>query len=279
MNKKFFRLLALLVCVVLVIGVFSGCVASDKTPKVDNQKTAESSKSKEEGTKTVESTSSKITDKPVILTYWAPLNANVSQTATDYGDTLLYKEVEKRTGVHIQFLHPPVGQEKEQFNLMIASNELPDMIEYNWLSYPGGPEKALEDNVIIKLNDIISKYALNLKKYYSSNEPVSKMVKTDKGNYYCFPFIRGDDFLTVFYGPQLRKDWLKELNLDVPTTIEEWENVLTELKSKKGLDAGITLTKLTEIELGGFIVGAYGVLYGFQRENGQVKFGPMEPRF
>ena len=66
------------------------------------------------------------------------------------------------------------------------------------------------------------------------------MVKTDEGNYYCFPFIRGDDILSVFYGPQIRKDWLDECSLEIPTTISEWEIVLKELMDKKGL-YGITL--------------------------------------
>jgi len=285
MNKKFCNVLSLLITMSLIIGLFTGCTSnenkkvSDDTLKTGNQETTDTGKDKEDVVQSVENAGGKITNKPVTLTYWTGLNGNVSQTATNYGETPLYKELEKRTGVHIEFLHPPVGQESEQFNLMIASNELPDMIEYNWLSYPGGPEKALQDNIIIPLNDVINQYAINLKKYYTSKDSISKMVKTDSGNYYCFPFIRGDDFLTVFFGPQVRKDWLSELNLETPTTIDEWEKVLKELKEKKRLDAGITLSGASEIQFGGFIVGTYGVLYGFQQEDGHVKYGPIEPGF
>lgn len=289
MKKNFCKQLSLLISIILILGIFSGCttIKNQKTgsdtsktdSKTDTQKTADSDQDSKDETQDVESVSSKITDKQVTLTYWTGLNANVVQTATNYGDTPLYKEVEKRTGVKIEFLHPPVGQEREQFNLMIASNELPDMIEYNWLNYPGGPEKALQDGIIMRLNEIIDQHALNLKKYLASNEYIVKMVKTDEGNYYCFPFIRGDDILSVFYGPQIRKDWLDECSLEIPTTISEWEIVLKELMDKKGLYGGITLWGVSQIITGGFIVSAYGVLHGFQQENGQVKYGPIEPGY
>jgi len=282
--KKFYKLLSLLILITMLLGIFSGCNAQNKqtdssTSTTDSQKTTDSSQGSKEQTSDTGSTGGKITDKPITLTCWASLNSNVAQHSSSYSEIPLYKELEKRTGVKIEFLHPPVGQENEQFNLMIASNELPDMIEYNWLGYPGGPEKAMQDGIIMPLNDVIDQYAPNLKKYFAANEDIAKMVKTDNGNYYCFPFIRGDDFLTVFYGPQIRKDWLDEYGLEIPTTISEWETVLKELINKKGLDAGITLSGTSEISMGGFIVSAYGVLYGFMQENGQVKYGPIEPGF
>lgn len=281
--KKYLKLLSLLLLITIFFGIFSGCTSSqtqqsDGSSQTDSQKTGSTQETKEQSPGTG-SASGKITDRPVTLTCWASLNSNVAQHSTSYSEIPLYKELEKRTGVKVEFLHPPAGQESEQFNLMIASNELPDLIEYNWLSYPGGPEKALQDGIIIPLNDIIDKYAPNLKKYYAQHEDIEKMVKTDNGNYYCFPFIRGDEFLLVFYGPQLRKDWLDEYGLQVPTTISEWETVLKELMNKKGLDAGITLSGTSEISTGGFIVSAFGVLYGFMQDNGKVKYGPIEPGF
>jgi len=71
----------------------------------------------------------------------------------------------KKFGVKINFIHPPMGNETDQFNLMIASKKLPDIIEWNWANYPGGPIKAVEDKVVISLNKYLDKYAPNYKKY------------------------------------------------------------------------------------------------------------------
>lgn len=100
-------------------------------------------------------------------------------------------------------------------------------------AYPGGPEKAITDKVILPLNDLIDKSAPNLKKLLQQDKELDKMIKTDNGTYYAFPMIRPDNGL-VFRGPMIRKDWLDELNLQVPTTIDEWYTVLKAFKEKKG---------------------------------------------
>ena len=41
----------------------------------------------------------------------------------------MYQKAQEITGVKIDFKHPPVGQEGEQFNLMVASRDFPDIME------------------------------------------------------------------------------------------------------------------------------------------------------
>ena len=43
---------------------------------------------------------------------------------------------------------------------------------------------------------------------------------------YVFLFLRTDDKLKVFLGPTIRQDWLDKLGLSMPTTVDEWYNVL-----------------------------------------------------
>ncbi|TVY10826.1 extracellular solute-binding protein [Paenibacillus cremeus] len=214
------------------------------------------------------------------VTYWAELTGNVVGVKSDYKDVPFYQEWSKKTGVPIKYITVPNGQLKEQLNVMLASGDLPDMMEYNWTNaFPGGPEKAIKDGYILKLNDVIDKYAPNLKKYLKDHPDVDKMVKTDNGSYYVFPFVRGDDSLKVFHGPIIRKDWLDELGLPVPTTIDEWHTTLKAFKEKKGAAAPISFVStprpLNDMSTGDF-VGAFGVTKDFYLDNGQVKFGPME---
>lgn len=171
------------------------------------------------------------------FTYWTTLNQNVSANYSNLGDTPFGKAWMEQTGVEIEFLHPPTGQDNEQFSLLLADGNLPDMMEYSWMTYPGGPEKAINDGVIISLNDVFEKYCPNLMAYLKANPDVDKMIKTDAGNYYVFPFIRGDEVLTNTIGLMLRQDWLDDINMEVPTTIDEWHTVLTKFKEEKGASA------------------------------------------
>ena len=167
------------------------------------------------------------------ITIWEGLWANASVSVTNLAETPLYQEVIRRTGIDVTFIHPAQGQEREAFNLMIASNDLPDMIYTRWpTEYPGGPEKAISDGVIIRLNDVIANNAPNLSALFAKNPEWLKAAKTDSGTHYMFPFIRGDDYLMVFFGPQLRADWLDQLGMEVPETLAEWDTVLSAMKSE-----------------------------------------------
>lgn len=210
------------------------------------------------------------------LTYWTPLQSNASMIVSNFGETALAQELEKRTGVKVEYQHPPQGQETEKFNILIASDDFPDIIEYNWLKYPGGPQKAINDGIIVDLNDYESKIK-NLSSYLDANEEVRKLAVTDSGALFSFPFIRGDESLLTSAGIVIRQDWLDELGLDMPETIAEWEHVLTEFKNKKSASAPLTLT-VSDFS-NGLFVGAYDTTVGYYLDDGKVKYGMLEPGF
>lgn len=210
------------------------------------------------------------------VSYWLSLNSNVSLTAKDLGETEFAKVLQEHTGVNIKFIHPPLGQEKEQLNILLSSNTLPDIIENSWLNFTGGPEKALQEEYIISLNDAIKNYSPNLKAYLAENPEVDKMIKTDSGEYYVYPFIRGDDILKVYCGPIVRQDWLDELDLSAPETMDDWYNMLTLFKEQKGAEAPFAYSANEDIFKHGMFSGAFGVIKGFYINDGKVKYGPME---
>lgn len=216
--------------------------------------------------------------EPVTLTYWAPLNNLVAANAKDYGETEYFKELQKRTGVTLDFITVNEAQAKDQFNLLLASGSLPDIIEYDWYSNaPGGVDSCIENGQILKLNEVIDKYAVNLKGFLKSRPDIDKMVKTDSGNYYVFPFLKGDDSLLSVFGPMLRKDWLDSLNMSVPTTIDEWYTVLKAFKDQKGATAPLAFEGWM-FYFDAF-VGAYGISRDYYVDGGKVKFGPMQPEY
>lgn len=61
--------------------------------------------------------------------------------------------------------------------------------------------------------------------------------KSPKGRFYSFGSFPHE---VACYGAYLRADWLKELNLEVLETIDEWETVLTAFK-EMGIEKAIKI--------------------------------------
>ncbi|KKO55005.1 extracellular solute-binding protein [Paenibacillus sp. DMB20] len=221
---------------------------------------------------------------PEKLSYWVTLNGNASATMQNMNGIAAYQELEKITGTKVEFQHPPAGQEADAFNIMVSSGNLPDVIEYGWSNVSGGPDKAIADGTIIRLNELIEKHAPNLTKLLNEKPEYKKLITTDDGNIYVFPFLRGDDYLLTFNGLIVRKDWLDALKLQMPETIDEWYEVLKAFKTgdPNGNGKADEIPLLLDIDmttLNQAFLGAWGITSGFYQVDGKVKYGPIQPEF
>lgn len=274
MMKKRNLLVSLLIASVLLVSACGGN-APEPAPPSGNSNTPAPQENGQEETEV---------GYPASLTYWAPLNANVSATLKHYGEMAAYKELESVTGTKVTFQHPTAGQDKDQFNLMIASGKLPDVIEYNWATVNKGADVLIKEKSIIRLNELIEQHAPNLNKLLSENPEYRKMITTDEGNIYAFPFIRGDDYLLTYGGIAIRTDWLEKLGLPMPQTIDDYYKVYKAFKTEDPNGNGEPdeiplLINFTNGSHAYYFLHAWGISDGFYQENGQVKFGAIEPAF
>ena len=222
--------------------------------------------------------------KPVI-TMWAPLNANITQVAQSFGDTVYWQELQERTGVELKFQHvvDSGSNTTEAFNILIASGDYPDIIQYPWINYPGGPAAAIEDGVIMPLNDIFEKYCPNITAFLESHPNIAKMISTEDGTYYCFPFLRGTEYenntLLFSEGWVWRKDLLDKAGLDIPETPEELYNVLVAFK-EMGVQIPLSLRAdhVSRVLSPGFDSFAESSDKSFYVEDGVVHNGLAEPQ-
>ena len=72
--------------------------------------------------------------------------------------------------------------------------------------------------------------------------------RTDDGSLYMFPCLREDTWLCTFRGMAVRKDWLDEQGLEVPTTLTELDNVAHVFKEKYGAHFSTVVSWLTTVE-------------------------------
>lgn len=224
---------------------------------------------------------------PKKLTIFANLGSHAKNAgAKSNNDITSFKLMEKKTGCHVEWTHPAAGAETEKFNLMIASGNLPDMIVYEWSTVPGGAKMYYEDDMILELGELIDKNMPNLKAFNTERPEVKKQYTNDDGKIYYIPFIRKDKELKVFLGPQIRKDWLLNLQLKEPKTTDELREVLRAFKTQDPNGNG----KADEIPMSGIgfksvtqgignLCWAFGTHYDFYIDGDSVKYGILEQSF
>ena len=292
MKKKYLSIFAAL----LIISMLAACSGQGDpttatTAPMASEKTTEATKGEESETAVENSDSATKTDTsdsiyPIetdeVLTIWMELNGNLTTTVTSMSETEQAKYMEELTGVRVEYQHPTIDQGREQFNLLLSAGELPDLIQYDWAKFSGGPEKAIADGYILKLNDLIDEYAPNLKNVLAERPVLDKEIRTDLGSYYAFPFVRGDSLNMVYHGPIIRSDWLEDLNLDVPVTIDDWYNTLKAFK--ESYNAVFSFSgKLETGNNAAFLYGIpsapFNVVAGFYMQDGKVVYGPSQDAF
>ena len=125
---------------------------------------------------------------------------------------------------------------KAQYLAKMSSGNYPDVIQ--WLNnemYVGGVSQMYNDGIIIPLNDMIDQYMPKYKAFLEANPDVANALKNDDGQYLYFtainPLVTAEDRMAVtWWGLMLRQDWLDNVGAEVPTTIDEWYEVLTAFK-------------------------------------------------
>lgn len=219
---------------------------------------------------------------PTKLTLWAPLNANIAQVAQDFSETAYWQNYMKATNTDIEFQHVSAANDgvlTESFNILIASGDYPDVIQYKWIDYPGGPQAAIDDGVIIPLNDVCEKYCPNITAFLAEHPDIAKMISTDDGTYYCFPFLRGESYennaLLFSEGWVWRKDLLDKIGMDVPETPDELYEVLKAFQAL-GIEKPASIRKdhISRVFAPGF--DSYGDSGAYYVEDGVVKNGFIE---
>jgi putative aldouronate transport system substrate-binding protein len=227
-------------------------------------------------------------ETPIVLTDWVEMDPKISATLTAFSEMEAYQVLAERTNVTFEFIHPPVGEAVQAFNLMMASGDYPDIIERNLNdTYPGGPGRAIADGIIIPINDLVDQYAPNFKAFREdpANDIYRRQNTTDDGDIYGFseaytPVSGEQNIGALVWGFQMRKDWLDALGKEVPATIEEWRDVLAAFKQAYPEAAPFTARKeLREYGLNN-LMSAYGIPFNWYVENGAtVKYGPEQPEY
>lgn len=279
------RLFSIILVVALLLALIAGCGSNDLTsdqptvtPLVTKTQTPDSGDNVENDDDYISKLP--IVEEPVTFSYWFPWSALLAGMMTSMEENMGAQKIAEDTNVFLEYIHPAIGQEAESFNLLMASQAYTDFIlipEGNMIAYPGGVETAIEDGVYIQLNDLVDKYAPDYLVVVNRDPDKQRQTITDNGARYGFHHLT-EDAEPAWTGIAVRQDWLNDLGLSAPHTIDSWEKVLTAFKEEKGATAPLMIPA-TGVYYSSEFLSAFGLGKDFFNVDGTVKYGPVDDAY
>lgn len=219
----------------------------------------------------------KVSTESAKISMWMSMPGNAS--ITSMAENEMFKELQKQTNVEITFEHPATGTAKEQFNLMLATGDVPDVI-FN-ASWSDNISKVIQAGIAVPLDDMLEEFAPNYLKVLNENPEVKKQLTADDGHIYVLPHLRLNQYRTAG-GLIIRQDLLDKVGMQAPETLDEWETVMKAFKdagvaypfvATKFDITGINSTDLSSLSI---FATAYGMVPGFYIKDGKVQYGSIQ---
>jgi len=213
-----------------------------------------------------------IVEQPLTITIWLPFSSTV---VTDVNDTEVFKALKQRTGISVTWMHPPQGQTEDNFNLLVSSNNLPDIF-CNPPAYSGGPAKAVDDGIFVDLTPYVKGGQMPNTVFLMKNRPdLVKDYVDDAGRYLA---VKGIDIVPTspWSGLWVRQDWLEDMNLTEPKTIDDWDVMLRAMQKKVPNPLSINIKDWYGVNTNFEFAGSYETGYEYIRRDGKtVEYGPI----
>ena len=148
-----------------------------------------------------------------------------------YEDNAFTQWLEEQTNIHIEWEVVPNESATQKLNVTLASGKLPDVILGFNIS-PSVQEIYGKQGLFVPLNAYIDKLGVETKKLFEAMPEAKDLVTMPDGNIYSLPSVQTCFHCTAPYKMYINQKWLDQLNLKMPTTTEEFENVLKAFKTQ-----------------------------------------------
>ncbi len=164
-----------------------------------------------------------LADEVVELTVWTN---NVADR--DYWNCDMTKFIEQKMGIKIKF-DEFTGDSNTAYNLMLASDEWPDVFLGNWFTTTQITD-GVEAGMLLPLNDLIEAQGYNYKIMLEENPGYKAMLTAPDGNIYTFVYTDSGVHKDSEYKMFVKASWLEALDMEMPTTPEEFKDLLIAIK-------------------------------------------------
>lgn len=224
-----------------------------------------------------------IVDEKLTLKFVAPK----APLAPNYDEMELIKRLEEETNVHIIWENIPEADYQTAKNLILASGDLPDAFykadftDYDLVTYG-------QAGLIIPLEDLIEEYAPNIKALFEQRPELRSMVTAPDGHIYSLPRAEEMGLVSTPFFLSINTAWLERLGLEMPTTLEEFADVLRAFRDQdpngNGIQDEIPFSFMFDWWCAdiGDLFGAFGMPDNSQHRivrDGKVIFTAIQPEY
>ena len=174
-----------------------------------------------------------------------------ANTESEPNNRTIFKRLEEDTNVHVEWTAIQSDQWADKISLAMADPKtLTDFVFTAGFS-DSDLLKYADQGIIIPLEEYIDEYMPNLKAVFDKYPEYRTMCTDTEGHIWAFPWIEqlGSEktaIQTVGDMSFINKKWMDFLGLEMPTTVDEFEQVLiafrdhaSELQAEFGIDGSI----------------------------------------
>lgn len=218
-----------------------------------------------------------ITTEDVTITIMGPK----APQHVEWADMDLWKTLSEETGLKFKFITPPSGDFKEQLNLTLSSGDLPDMVICTTFTPNEIVKYGVEQGLLVALDEYFD-YAPNIQAAYEQYPDVYACAVAEDGHIYTQTMINVLNWTVTSTHLYLNTTWLERIGKEMPTTTEEYLDVLRAFKEE---DANGNGDPNDEIPLGGDkslawrtnLLSAFGLCTnGFEiTRDGEIVYSPI----
>lgn len=218
----------------------------------------------------------------ITISQWA-IGPDSSAGMVTQGDSIAYKELERLTNVHIDWVHPVAGQELQQFNLLIASGSCTDVIGVLPAYWTGGIARYNDMGIIHDLTPYIDSMQNYMRKRTITDESLRMTITNE--NKILFVQMLKEITPASFGGPIVRGDLATQYGIDLSSvkTFNDWYDMLTVFKqTDESIDAPYTMFYTganSSAGLDSVLMAGYNITPGIYRIGSEVRYGPYTDEF
>lgn len=177
--------------------------------------------------------STAVAEEPVKLTVAGMLFAN----GKDWNDSIMHGYLKDNMGVDLECVTYSADDWSTQFTLMLASEEMPDLI-LNANMSATEVMKFGDQGYFLDFGKYLDQMP-NLQATFEEYPELKSFVTQPGGEIWGFPTISGWNDATLTQFNMLNKTWLANLGLEQPNTLDELYNVLVAFRDQDANGNGI----------------------------------------
>lgn len=223
-----------------------------------------------------------ITSEPIYLTAWLE-----GGTDKDWENNGWLQETAEKTNVHVTIIPSPSADALQKRNILLASGEFPDIFLTNWSAIFNKSDVmqfGVKEGILVNIEPFIEEYSTELRRVFEYNDVFRITSTSPDGAIYGVPRFSECYHCMAYPKVYIRQDWLDKLNLEMPTTTEEFRAVLKAFvegdpngngkADEIGLTGATTWNTMVEYALLGWSYLPVKPDFWLYLEDGEVKFAP-----